>query len=279
MKRFIVALILLITLGAKAQEDSTGFGIKAIVPAYSLDITWHKTTLLIFPAAIQSADRGDRYVLAEKVKGVENILKVKAGEKDFQPSNLQVVTADGKVYVFNVYYSELPSYNTIDLRQQTPLGAVLFEGVSLNGSELSEYADLIAGSEPFVKGVKYRNHGMTLTLDGIYIKDDVLFFRYRLKNKTPISYSGASLRFYIRDKKKAKRTAVQDREIQHLHLMYTGRPEDKQGQTIVVALKKFTIAESKDFVSEFIEEGGGDRHFTCKVGQGKLFKAKPLRKL
>ncbi|WP_214072589.1 conjugative transposon protein TraN [Mucilaginibacter sp. dw_454] len=274
MKYLLIIAALCASLSATAQQTDS-ISSKAVLPSYHLDITTHKTTLLIFPAAIQSADRGDKYVLAEKVKGVDNALKVKAGQKGFEPSNLHVITAEGNVYDFNVSYADQPAYQTVDLRKQPPFAAATFDGVSLNSRQLEDYAGIVTGSYPFLNGVHYRKHGMDFRLDGIYIKDDVLFFSYKVKNTTAIRYDTGSLRFYIRDKDKAKRTAEQDKEISPLYVQHTGTAENDKGETIVAAFAKFTIAENKNFVTELMEQGG-DRNPTCKLDQDKLLQAKTL---
>ena len=50
-----------------------------IIEPYHLAITYYKTTNLIFSFSITSVDRGSCDVLAQKTKGAENILQVKAG--------------------------------------------------------------------------------------------------------------------------------------------------------------------------------------------------------
>jgi conjugative transposon TraN protein len=274
MKYLMIVVALCVALTTSAQQKDS-FNSNAIVPALNLDITWHKTTLLIFPSAIQSADRGDSYVLAEKVKGVDNILKVKAGKEQFEPSGLHVITADGGVYDFNVRYADSPAYQTLDLRGQPPFGVATFKGVSLNSKQLADYAGNVTGSYPFLNGVSYHEHGLSFRLDGIYITGDVLFFRYWIKNTTAIPFNEASLRFYIRDKKKTKRTAEQDKEIQPLYVQHTGMAENDKGQVIVAAFPKFTIAENKDFVTELMEQSG-DRNPSCKLDENKLLRAKKL---
>jgi conjugative transposon TraN protein len=273
--KYLLAIIMLLTgINLQAQTGNS-FTDAALIPPFNLDITWHKTTMLIFPAAIQSADRGDSYVLAEKVKGVDNVLKVKAGQKTFESSNLQVITVDGKVYAFNVNYVEEPTSLTIDLRRQPPYAPVTFQGVSLNSKEIEQYAGIIAAGEPFLKKGRFHKHGLDLFLEGVYIKDDVLFFRYHLKNSTGIGYDAASTRFYIRDKKRSKRTAVQDKESDPLLVQKSGKPEDALGQTIIVAFPKFTIAESKYFVTEIMEQDG-DRNPVSGLDQDILLRAKAL---
>ncbi|HTN38966.1 MAG TPA: DUF4138 domain-containing protein [Arachidicoccus sp.] len=91
-------------------------GMQKVIAASNLSISQNKTCTLIFPAAIRSADRGAGYVLAERVKGAENSLKVKAGRPDFKPSSLTVITTDGQVFSLLVSYTAHPPYLVLDFR-------------------------------------------------------------------------------------------------------------------------------------------------------------------
>lgn len=274
MKYLIIICAFFFTTKVKAQEI-LNLNTNTVIPAFNLDISWHKTTLLIFPAPIKSADRGDSYVLAEKVNEANNILKVKAGQKGFEQSNLQVVTSDGKVYSFTINYNENAPSMPIDMGKQPPYAPVTFKGISLNSKELEGYGDKVAGSIPFLNGGRFHKHGMTFTLEGIYIKNDVLFFQLLLKNDTQIPYDAASLRFYVRDKKTVKRTAAQDKEVIPVYVQHTGMPESGKGEVVVVAFPKFTIAEKKFVTAELMEQGG-DRNPVIRLDQKKLLKARRL---
>src|SRR5688500_828142 len=74
----------------------------------ALEIAYNKTTSLVFPAIIKSVDRGSRDLLAQKAKGVENILQLKAARHGFPNTNLTVITSDGKLHEFTVAYSKAP---------------------------------------------------------------------------------------------------------------------------------------------------------------------------
>lgn len=275
MKYIIFILGLFTAIALKAQNNVTPPA-TALVPAIDLQIGWHKTTLLVFPATITSADRGDKSILAERVRDASNMLKVKAGQKDFEPSNLNVVTGDGKVYTFNISYSDSAPSVPLYVDRVPPYAPVTFEGVSLNSKQMEQYSSTIAVLKPFLRKGKFKNYGLDFHLQGIYIKDDVLFIRYNLKNTSSISYTDASLRFYVRDKKKAKRTAEQDKETIPLYVLRDGNPEQPDGQTIVAVFPKFTIAERKYFTAELMEIGG-DRNPFSKLDQKLLFRAKRLR--
>jgi len=276
MKQFIIGLWLCCSAAFAGQAQQVRhFNSSELIKPYRLDITWHKTTLLIFPAAIQSADRGDQYVLAQKAKGTDNILKVKAGQKDFAPSNLSVVTADGKVYTFMVDYNHDPTYQVIDLRKQPEKAPVQFSGISLNKKQIADYIKIISGQKSFLHGVKQHKYQMKFKLRGIYVKNNILFFRFTLNNKTQLGYKIDFLRFYIKDKKQAKRTAIQEREIHPLLLKISPEGEKNTGKIIVAAFKKFSIADDKNFIIKMMEKNG-DRNFRLKVPQRKLLQAKIL---
>ena len=59
---------------------------------------------------------------------------------------------------------------------------------------------------------------MDAAVIGTYIKNDIIYYQLRIKNHSPIDYDIKVLRFYIRDKKKGKRTAVQENELKPLYV-------------------------------------------------------------
>lgn len=276
MKKILIVLWLccLASITGQAQR-LRHFNQASLIKSYQLDITWHKTTLLIFPASIQSADRGDKYILAQKVKGTDNILKVKAGLKNFKQSNLSVITKDGRVYSFTVNYSPDPAYQVIDLRKNRTEAPAKFSGLSLNKKQIEDYTKIINRQKNFVHGVKQHKFEMRFKLRGIYIKNDVLFFLFSVKNKTQLNYNIDFLRFYVKDKKQPKRTAVQEKELQPVLIKSLPEKEKTAEKIIVAAFKKFSIADDKNFIVEMMEKNG-DRNFRLKVPQRKLLKAKVL---
>lgn len=269
----MIASLMLIAIFSFGQQNGTVAS--RIAGSYPLSINTEKTTLLIFPSPVEDGVRGSKELLAEKAGKVNNILKIKASSEELKESTLHVITTDGKVYAFNVRFDPQASDYTIDVGKLPAYEKATFKGVSLNERELEQYAAMAMGSPAFIKKVKDNRHGMKFVLEGIYVKDDVLFFRYNLKNNTSIGYDQFPLEFYIRDKKRSKRTAVQDKEIAPVFIRTNGSPEAAAGQTIIVAFAKFTIAENKLLVTS-VQESGGDRNLSCRLDQKKLLKAKVL---
>lgn len=278
IKLLFTFLVAVIPFGVFAQSGHGAFDGQHAegVAARKLGISCNKTSMLVFPAAIRSADRGAAYVLAESVKGSENVLKVKAGRPDFEPSSLTVITADGKVYVFSVTYSLSPAFLVLDFRNDLSGSApVRFKDQSLNNAEMAYGAAKAKGTDPIFKRVHTERYGVDFELEGIYIQKDILFFKFRLRNESSISYKLSSLNLFVRDLKTAKRTAMQDNELKSLCMHTWGLPEDDSGQVIVVAMPRFTIADNKKLAIELMEKDG-DRAISLDLKERKFRKTKKL---
>ncbi len=124
---------------------------------------------------------------------------------------------------------------------------------------------------------KDRNSKMSAALHGIYIHDDVLYFQIGLHNGSHIRFDIDFIRFYIRDRKVAKRTVTQEKEMMPLDIDGLERPlvDGKCGKTVVAALDKFTLADSKQLIIEIYEKDGG-RHLYLKVRNRHIENAKPI---
>lgn len=250
------------------------YGVTANINAQILlEVTFNKTSSIIFPAAITAVDRGSRDILAQKVKGVENVLQVKAGKVRFKDTNLTVITADGCLHQFTVRYADIPGTFAIRASPTTPKADVTFEQATTE-VQLDRSASLIL-QERKTKAVKTtcRNQ-MKLFLMGIYIQDNTMFYHVRISNHSNIPYHTELLRFYIRDKERVKRTASQ--EVSQQPIFHKGNPERIHGLTsedIVFALPKFTIPDAKLLVVELMEKNGG-RHLKLAIKNRTIVKAK-----
>lgn len=248
-----------------------------IIEPYSLTITVNKTSNLIFPYSIKSVDRGSRDVLAQKAKGVENILLVKASRENFAETNLSVITSDGKLYSFILRYSNNPSRLNISFTKDTTLErpvSLLQSGN--NEAQMHLTAERIANEKRLLYGIKDRKNRMKLQLNGIYIKNDVVFYQLEMQNQSNIGYDLDMLRFFIQDKKKSKRTAYQEIAIQPLYVYGDTSVIKGQSKNILVfALPKFTIPEKKYLSIQLMERNGG-RHLRLRVHNPTIVKAKPV---
>lgn len=234
--------------------------VSAIAQTSSLCISTDKTTSLVFPFSIRHVDRGTKDIMVQQVKETDNILLVKASAKNFSETNLSVVTEDGSVYTFVINYEESPTtwvYNLPTNKKAT----------------MATYANGILDNRRTVWGVRDNSWNIDAAVIGTYIKDDIIYYQLRIKNNSPIDYDIEVLRFYIRDKKKGKRTAVQENELTPLHVAGNIIQVKSFNQNVVVvALDKFTIPDKKFMGIQIMEKNGG-RHLMMKLNNKDILKA------
>ncbi|WP_118975719.1 conjugative transposon protein TraN [Taibaiella koreensis] len=264
-------LSVIFTLQVKAQASQPE------IKPMRLNITFEKTTNLIFPYAVKSVDKGSKDVLAQIAGGVENILQVKAAKQGFTETNLTVVTADGKLYSFLLSYTlSNPDLNIrLDNHARTLKPDALFAVSTDNDARIQDLAEQVAVKKGILNK-KDKNSGMSLGLTGIYIHGDMLYFQLQLENNSQINYDISQLRFFIRDNNQAKRTAVQEQQLQPVQ--YAGNTRLIRGntaQTIVVVLPKFTIPDKKHLGIQLMEQNGG-RNLSMDIKNNILVKARSI---
>jgi conjugative transposon TraN protein len=227
-----------------------------------LCISTDKTTSLIFPFPIKYVDRGTKDILVQPVKEDEKILLVKAAVKKFSETNLSVVTGDGNVYTFNVTYEEQPKELTFHLPPN-------------KNASIAAYCNSILNNRG--KRIMNVQHSNIITkLIGIYIKDDVIYYQLEIHNHSPIDYDIEMLKFFLKDKKRSKRTCIQENELTPLYI--SGNKTKVKAfnfSVIVVALDKFTIPDAKFLGIQMMEKNGG-RHFILRSYNNQLLRATTL---
>ena len=229
----------------------------------SLCISTDKTTSLVFPFAIRHVDRGTESVLVQPIKEVPTILLLKAASKDFPETNLSVITDDGSIYSFVVRYEKKP--------------AVWVYHLPINkNATLATYANAILDNSQTIRGIKDKKWEMLAQIKGIYIRADVIYYQLYLVNQSPVDYDIDLLRFYISDKKKSKRTAMQENELKPLYVAGNmTQVKANSNSVIVVALDKFTIPDAKYLAVQVMEKNGG-RNLFMKISNRKIMQAIPL---
>ncbi len=241
----------------------------------SLTISFNKTTSLIFPFSITSVDRGSKDVLAQKARGVENVLQVKAGRKDFNETNLTVITADGMLHQFTVSYSEKPSTQAMTIAATSDDKSLILKD-AINERNVQADSRTVLGQKVSGKIDEESAHQMVLSLQDIFIHENILYYRILIRNKSSINYDVKSLKFLIRDKKKVKRTSSQEVELVPLYV--GNKTESVNGyasRTMIYAVRKFTIPDGKALHINLFEENGG-RNLRLRIDNKDILKAKML---
>ena len=253
------------------------------IEPYQMQVTYDKTTHLIFPTAIRYVDLGSEYLIAGKAEDAENVLRVKASVKDFETeTNFSVITNDGRFYSFNVYYSAYPealSYDLLTMQKAVDKengNDVLFEELGNNSPSLAGLLleTIYKKDQRIVKHIGAKSFGIQFILKGIYIHNGKYYFHTELRNRTNVSFGIDFINFKVVDKKVAKRTVVQERPMIPLR---TYKPLNEIGgkaiEQNVFLLDQFTISDDKVLLIEIFEKNGG-RHQTLQVENSDFIKAR-----
>ena len=284
MKRYIVFLLCLCA-GRSGQAQIP----QSEITPRQVEVSFNKTTHLIFPAPVQYVDLGSTDIIADKATGAANVVRLKAAVRDFQAeTNLTVITADGRFYAFDVRYAEDPGQLSIrimnDLQAQIPEGKAPTVPVRLDALDGDDAARIDSAMEqiynndkPQIKHIGYKRYGLQTLLTGIYIDSEGwLYFGIEMRNDSRIPFDIDHIRMYVRDKRLPRRTAVQDIEIVPVRRLHPLSEIDtgKTGRT-VWAIPKMTIPDGKALHIDIYERGGG-RHQSLRVENRDILAAKPI---
>ena len=284
MKRYIVFLLCLCA-GRSGQAQIP----QSEITPRQVEVSFNKTTHLIFPAPVQYVDLGSTDIIADKAAGAANVVRLKAAVRDFQAeTNLTVITADGRFYAFDVRYADDPGQLSIrimnDLQAQIPEGKAPTVPVRLDTLDGDDAARIDSAMEqiynndkPQIKHIGYKRYGLQTLLTGIYIDSEGwLYFGIEMRNDSRIPFDIDHIRMYVRDKRLPRRTAVQDIEIIPVRRLHPLSEIDtgKTGRT-VWAIPKMTIPDGKALHIDIYERGGG-RHQSLRVENRDILAAKPI---
>lgn len=296
MRNFFILTLLVGYLTANAQTPSAYIPKEAEVISYHLSVSDNKTTSIIFPASIVSASMANIDLSAEKAAGVENILLVKSTVKGFSETSLTVITGDGDYYTFIVNYDQHPktlTYNFKNLantehkesknEERKPLTSVtdnkkslIFQDVKYSQKELERFCDNISSDKKRkVKHIGQERYNIQFLLEGIYIKEDVIFYKMNIKNRSNINYDIDFIKFYIKDRQVARRSSVQENQITPIFVYSPDKNfsiKGKDAKYFVYTLPKFTIPDNKDLVVELFEKNGG-RHISLILNEHEIVNA------
>ncbi|MBA4153700.1 conjugative transposon protein TraN [Flavobacterium sp.] len=275
---------------SNAQENlskNTTLPLGRIEP-YNMEVTYDKTSHLIFPAAIRYVDLGSGNLIAGKAEDAENVLRVKAALKDFkEETNFSVITDDGHFYNFNVLYAACPEILNIDLLKirksanRSMENEALFEELGIDSPSLANLLleTIYKKDKRIVKHIGAKNFGIQFILKGIYIHNGKYYFHTELRNRTNVPFQIDFINFKVVDKKVAKRTVVQERPMIPLRIY---RPLDEIGGKIieqnVFLLDQFTIVDDKVLLIEIFEKNGG-RHQTLQIENSDLINARLINNM
>ena len=263
-----------------------------MVPPYGLEVTYDKTTHIIFPSAVRYVDLGSPNLVAGKADGAENVIRVKSVVRNFRDeTNMSVITESGSFYTFNVKYADEPLLLNIEMKD------FIHDGSKVNrpnnaldiylkelGSESPKLVQLINRSihkenKRHVKHIGSKAFGIQYLLRGIYTHNGLLYFHTQIRNQSNVPFEVDFVTFKIVDKKIMKRTAIQEQIIFPLRAHnYATMVAGNKDERTVFTFDKFTIPADKVLVVELNEKSGG-RHQSFTVESEDIVRAKVINEL
>ncbi len=261
---------------ANAQSRNLGLVNKIPIPSLHLEVSYGNMNNVIFPSEIKSIVWGSADILVQKATGVENILQVRASKKGFMQTNLSVVTADGEFYSLILNYNEYPAELNLYVFKDSAGKELLakLKDAPFNENWLNIAAKEVINQKEFL-GCKVKEQRMLFKLNGIYLKENTMWFKMSLKNRSLIDFKPEFVKFYIKDKKKAKRTAVQEKEQVPLIAYPCPSIKGKGAETFVLPFTPFTVPKNQELIIEISEKSGG-RSLLLNIHSKVLLKAKLL---
>jgi len=265
--------------------------------SYPVELSYSKTTHIIFPSKIQDFDAGSDVVIATVPEKLMNVLRVKSDAKGFPgETNMTVFTEDGGLFSFLIRYNDNPAVFNINISNNivaddnatqsmgigqssnnSPNVYVIEEGSYLEESLKASSLDVLVRKD-FIRQVGARKSDLNVFLRGVFLdENNVLYLKLDMKNKSLMPYQIDFVKVFIRDKNHIRRMAAQEKEIPVLmdYPMSVAQVSGLQSLEKVIAIPYSTLTDGKLMEIEIYEKAGG-RHMKFHLGNDILLKVKRL---
>lgn len=282
-------LLLLLVSKAFGQDSVTTYISleQAKLEPFRIQVTYNKTSHLIFPSPIRYVDLGSDFLVANKAEPIGNVLRVKSAVRDFEEeTNFSVITEDGKFYSFDASYSSYPeilSYDLVKLQRgmERQDSDVLFE--DLKGSSTSFtwliMENLYRKSNRTIKHIVSKSYGIEFSVRALHVNDSKFYFTLQVKNQSNVGYAIEWVNFKIVDKKNLKRTVVQDKILEQVRTYFPERIiADHSDSKGIYMLDQFTLLKDQVLEIEILEKNGG-RHLKVQLENEDLVHARLINSL
>ncbi|WP_047439808.1 conjugative transposon protein TraN [Chryseobacterium sp. S-02] len=255
---------------------------------FRMQVTYSKTSHLIFPSPIRYVDLGSEFLVANKAEPIGNVLRIKSAVRDFEEeTNFSVITEDGKFYSFDVFYSSYPEVLSYDLlkmqrsHERQYSTDVLFEDLKGSSSSLTELImeNLYRKSRKTVKHVASKSFGIQFSVRALHVNDSKFYFTIEVDNSSNVAYDIELISFKIVDKKNLKRTVVQDKLLEPIRVYFPVMTAMHHSNLkAIYLLDQFTLLKDQVLEIEILERNGG-RHQKVELENSELINAKLINSL
>jgi len=286
----LITLLLLLASKIFGQDSVTTYVSleQAKLEPFKMQVTYSKTSHVIFPSPIRYVDLGSELLVANKAEPIGNVLRIKSAVRDFEEeTNFSVITEDGKFYSFDTSYSSYPeilNYDLVKLQRgikRQYATDVLFEDLRGSSTALTGLImeNLYRKSKRTIKHIVSKSYGIEFSVRALHINDSKFYFTLQIENQSNVAYNIESVNFKIVDKKNLKRTVVQDKLLEQVRNYF---PEMTAADHLnikgVYLLDQFTLLKDQVLEIEILEKNGG-RHQKVQLENSDLIHARLINSL
>lgn len=257
-----------------------------------IEMNADKVTQFIFPSAISSIKGG--YLPSQIMEEINDNVLYMQPVGPFPETNLNVVTADGRYFHFTLGYGkEIQKFSHIikesdafyskgnmeDKSTSKPLRSSFeTQNKIKSAASVNDPMEAVMAESGYLasrNSVRYKK--MYLTVKGIYVHDDKLYFKLLIENQSNISYDVEMISFIVKATEKAK-NATQERTSLFWNdvrgnenvISANGRSE------MVFEFDKFTIGKDKVLNVSLVEKNG-ERSLELPIDNDWVIKAREVR--
>jgi Domain of unknown function (DUF4138) len=221
-----------------------------------------RITNLIFPGAVRTGIKVSNDILVQKVKGVDNVIELKAMRKGFSPTGVSIFSVAGRIYSFLVEYSDSAEeydFSVVDTNGRIGVagqnGQLVLAGMPATAQALRADADSLIIGGYLSQTQEYER--VRLRLRGIYLKDSLLWIAFDLRNRSLVPYKTDYLRVYSTERKRVKRTASHESDINPKYLPGLPVAGGQSTAAFCAAFAPFTLSKGETLNVEIGEANGG----------------------
>lgn len=259
------------------QEEGESFSID------SIGFSYDKTTHFICDEKITDIVLGSNMIIADYAEKIDNIIKAKATESDFEETNLHLITESGYIYTFIVNPDTSPKRLSVRLssaEDEEQSSQAIFKSNSVNDKQMNSFAKKLVEARPSLNDIGVVSSKMVFAVSGIYSYNDMLAIRFDVQNFGKIEYEMDFIKGYVRDKNTSKTTAIQEEELIPVYIYFSKAESSSilkagESESIIMFFSRFTISANRIVFFEMFEKNGG-RHLSFPITDKELLKAEAL---
>lgn len=236
-------------------------------PQDTVYIGYNKNVHLIFSADIVYDDCASQDVLLSHIGNIE---KLGAATNFTQETSLSIITENNLFFTFVIRYTDNPSVLTYSIPDSLGIEIPYFNkkqspvpGSSGERNIPSDRINFLCNKVSFMDRIFTETGGsfkkISVELTGIWISNDLLFFKLLLANDSNIPYEISASSLYVQDKRRMRKASNTPQEIKPLSVCdNSGIIEPNTHNNVyIMVFEKFTLGPDKKLVFEMVEKNGG----------------------